>query len=315
MTKIAFLFPGQGSQSVGMGKQLADANPNVANVFRQADEVLGEKLSKLIFDGPQKELTLTTNAQPALLTVSTAILRAVQQHSIFPDYVAGHSLGEYSALVANGALTFEDAVKIVRMRGESMETALPHGQGTMAAILGMDRETLREITGEVSRFGDSVQLANINCPGQIVISGTKAGVDKACGMAKEKGARRTIPLEVSGPFHSILMEPAAKRMKTVLERYELKDTKIPVISNVTAEPVTSGDAMKRLLIKQITSPVLWEDSVRKLIQLGVTTFVEIGPGKVLTGLIRKIDRSVNVLPIYDEATMEIAIRELKGDHT
>ncbi|WAA10672.1 ACP S-malonyltransferase [Fervidibacillus albus] len=315
MTKIAFLFPGQGSQSVGMGKQLADVNPNVANVFRQADEVLGEKLSKLIFDGPQKELTLTTNAQPALLTVCTAILRAVQQHSIFPDYVAGHSLGEYSALVANGALTFEDAVKIVRMRGESMEKALPHGQGTMAAILGMDRETLREITGEVSRFGDSVQLANINCPGQIVISGTKTGVDKACEIAKEKGARRTIPLEVSGPFHSVLMEPAAKRMKTVLERYELKDTKIPVISNVTAEPVTSGDDMKRLLIKQITSPVLWEDSVRKLIQLGVTTFVEIGPGKVLTGLIRKIDRSVNVLPIYDEATMEIAIRELKGDHT
>lgn len=312
MTKIAFIFPGQGSQTVGMGKELAEKYQGAAKIFRQADEVLGEKLSELIFSGPQQRLTMTVYAQPALLTVSTAILETIKGHGIVPDYVAGHSLGEYSALVANGAIPFEQAVRIVRKRGEYMESAVPHGQGAMAAILGMEREALEEITEDISIGGDPVQLANLNCPGQIVISGTKAGVEKASLKARESGARRTIPLEVSGPFHSRLMEPAAENMESLLENVDITSTLIPVIPNVTAEPLTDGIKIKKLLVKQITAPVLWEDSVRRMIQLGVTTFVEIGPGKVLTGLIKKIDRSVKVIPVYDETTLFQAIDELKG---
>lgn len=297
MGKIAFIFPGQGSQTVGMGKDLADRYPEVKSVFDSLDDALGNSLTSLIFEGPQEKLTLTVNAQPALLATSIAILEKVKQYNIKPDFVAGHSLGEYTALVTAGVLEFKDAVKIVQKRGEFMEQAVPNGQGTMAAILGMERDVLNQLTEKVTEAGDSVQLANLNCPGQIVISGTRAGVEKACQLAKENGAKRAIPLEVSGPFHSRLMEPASEKLASLFEEFTFNSASVPVISNVTADAVTDGEEMKKLLVKQLYSPVLWEDSIQTMIKLGVDTFVEIGPGKVLTGLVRKIDRTLGVLSI------------------
>jgi [acyl-carrier-protein] S-malonyltransferase len=313
MGKIAFLFPGQGSQTVGMGQALSISNESVAATFKKADEVLGESMSTLIFEGPQEELTLTTNAQPALLTASIAILNYFNQFGVKPDYTAGHSLGEYSALVASGVITFEDGVYAVRKRGEYMEEAVPNGEGTMAAVLGLDREKLLDVTSSITAGGNPVQLANLNCPGQIVISGSKEGVEAAAAKAKEAGAKRVIPLVVSGPFHSSLMKPAAERFEEVLDGILLKDAEIPVIGNVTAEPMTKADEIKKRLIEQLYSPVLWEDSVNKMLELGVDTFIEIGPGKVLSGLVKKVDRSVRTFAIYDAETCEAAITALKEE--
>lgn len=313
MGKIAFIFPGQGSQTVGMGKDVAQSDANIAAVFQSADERLGFSLSSLIFEGPQETLTLTYNAQPALLTTSIALLEKVKEAGITADYVAGHSLGEYTALVAAGAISFTDAVYAVRKRGEFMEEAVPAGEGTMAAVLGMDAAALEAVTKEVSEQGDPVQLANLNCPGQIVISGSKAGVEKAGQLAKERGAKRVIPLEVSGPFHSSLMKPAASKLQNVLNTIAIRDAEIPVISNVTAQPVVKKEEILRLLIEQLYSPVRWEQSVEMMIGLGVDTFIEIGPGKVLSGLVKKINRNVSVYAVNDLESLQATVAALKGE--
>lgn len=312
MTKIAFIFPGQGSQSVGMGQQLVESNADCYTFYEQANEVLGFSLSDLMLNGPAEELTKTYNAQPALLTTSSMIAHKLKQAGIIPHFTAGHSLGEYSALVASNVLSFEEAVLLVHQRGLYMNEAVPAGEGAMAAILGLGREELSAVTAAVSANGNVVQIANLNCPGQIVISGTAAGVEEASIKAKEAGAKRAIPLVVSGPFHSELMRPAAQQLDAAISAIELQPASIPVISNVTAESVTDASQIKKLLVEQLYSPVRWEESIQQMIEQGATIFVECGPGKVLSGLVKKIDRSVTTYCVYDEVTLQQVITEL-GD--
>lgn len=312
MTKIAFVFPGQGSQKVGMGQELTEKYEQSQQFFKKADAALGFSLSQLMEDGPQEELTLTYHAQPALLTVGAMIANELMEAGIKPDYTAGHSLGEYTALVASGVMTFEEGVKAVHKRGLYMNEAVPAGVGAMAAILGLDTEQVTAVTEKITAEGDAVQPANLNCPGQIVISGTKAGVEKACEALKEAGARRAILLDVSGPFHSSLMEPAASQLKETLDEITMKDASPAIVANVNAEIVEDSDKLKALLVEQLYSPVRWEDSIRTMLENGVTHFVECGPGKVLCGLIKKIDRKANVYAVYDEQTLQETIEALKG---
>ncbi|MBU9672102.1 ACP S-malonyltransferase [Planococcus sp. CP5-4] len=307
--QIAFIYPGQGSQAVGMGESFLEDDKS-RQFYESADQVLGMGLSKLMLEGPQEELTLTYHAQPALLTVSSMITERLIRAGIRPDYTAGHSLGEYSALVASNVLEFPKAVEVVHKRGLFMNEAVPAGEGAMAAILGMDADKLEEVTDDATNSAGVVQLANLNCPGQIVISGTKAGVEKACELAKERGAKRAIPLDVSGPFHSELMRSASHDLAKVLSDSFLLNAKVPVVTNFRAEPETNATQLQDMLIHQLYSPVLWEQSVRKMIDLGVTTFIEVGPGKVLSGLVKKIDRSVTVIPVHDLASFEKAVEEL-----
>ncbi|WP_059170105.1 ACP S-malonyltransferase [Bacillus sp. FJAT-27445] len=313
MGKIAFIFPGQGSQTVGMGQGLAGNHEKSKALFKKADELLGYSLSDIMFEGPQEVLTKTVNTQPALLTVSTALLELFRESGIQADYAAGHSLGEYSALVAAGAISFDEGVCIVRKRGEFMEEAVPDGLGAMAAVLGLDREPLAEAAAAVTSDGHPVQLANINCPGQIVISGTAEGVRLAGEKAKEAGAKRVKQLEVSGPFHSSLMEPAAERLSDVLNGAKIRKAAIPVIANADAMPMEDGETIKANLVKQLYSPVLWEDSVQKMIELGVDTFIEFGPGKVLGGLVKKISRDVKIYSVSDEQSCKDTIAALKEE--
>lgn len=282
--KTAFVFPGQGSQFVGMGKGIADP------YLEQANEILGFDLKKICFEGPEEELKKTEIQQPAIFTVSIA---AYNQLVMRPVIVAGHSLGEYSALYAAGSLSFEDGVKIVHLRGKFMQEAVPLGEGSMAAILNLDRQKIEECCKQASAQG-VVSPANFNSPGQVVISGNKVAVEEASRLCKEAGAKRIIPLQVSAPFHCTLMQSAADKLKTELDKIEIKDAQIPIVANVTADYVSKGVEIRALLIKQVTSPVLWEDSIKKMIGDGITSFVEVGPGKVLSGLIKKIDRNVEV---------------------
>ncbi len=297
MAKIAFVFPGQGAQAVGMGQDFVSRYPAARSIMERADEALGFALSDIIFNGPEAELKQTVNTQPALLAVSTAILEVLKERDLQPVCTAGHSLGEYSALVASGVMSFEDAVRTVRARGQFMEQAVPSGQGAMAAVLGAEREALAALCSEITASGTAVELANVNCPGQIVISGTAQGVSEVVSRGKEIGAKRVMPLEVSGPFHSSLMRPAAEQLADVLAKLELRDARIPVIANVTAQQVEEAGEIRRLLEQQVYSPVLWEDSVRTMLSLGIDTFVEIGSGSVLAGLIKKTDRSAAVISV------------------
>ncbi|MGD8190163.1 ACP S-malonyltransferase [Brevibacillus ginsengisoli] len=307
MSKIALVFPGQGSQFVGMGKELIQQSEAAKAIFEKADQALGFPLSQICFEGPEEELRLTANTQPAILTMSVAVLEAIKEKhpELNADFAAGHSLGEYSALVAASALSFEDAVKTVRARGQFMEEAVPAGQGAMAAVLGMERDQLHQVCEEVSAQGTPVQLANLNSPGQIVISGSAEGVKVAGEKAKEAGAKRVLPLNVSGPFHSSLMAPAADKLAGVLDGVEIHDAKIAVVANVSARTVTSSADIQQSLIKQVASPVLWEDSVLYMVEQGVTTFIEIGPGKVLAGLIKKIaPKETQIFAVQDMESLE-----------
>ncbi|GEB75870.1 ACP S-malonyltransferase [Sporolactobacillus inulinus] len=311
MSKIAFVFPGQGSQSVGMGADLLDVYPEAKSMFEAADKRLSFPLTELIMSGSDDQLKKTENTQPALLTVSAVLYTLLEKQGIKPDYLAGHSLGEYSALFAGGVLGFEDAVHAVRERGRLMEAAVPAGQGTMAAVLGLDANQLSTLCADVSKAGESVQTANINCPGQIVISGTVSGVEQASKRATEAGARRVVPLSVSGPFHSALMKPAAEKMRVVLDQLPVQNAKIAVIANSTAKEESEADEIRNHLIEQIYSPVRWTESVERLIELGVDTFVEVGPGKVLSGLIRKINRKATVIQVNDVQSLQNAVEQLK----
>jgi len=292
---IAFVFPGQGSQYVGMGKELYDEFGIAKNTFEEANDVLGFDLAKLCFEGEQSELSLTANAQPALLTTSIACLRVLENEtSLKPDYVAGHSLGEYTALVANDAMKLSEAVHTVRKRGEFMQEAVPVGVGAMAAILGLDKDRVTEICNQVSQNGMIASPANLNAPGQTVISGNKETIEEASSIAKSEGAKRVVPLDVSAPFHCQLMKPAADRLSGVLDEVIFAEMSAPLVANCTASVTNDSSKLKELLISQVTSPVRWFESVEQLNSSGCTNFIEIGPKNVLSGLIKRTLTDVSV---------------------
>lgn len=309
MPKTAFLFPGQGSQYPGMGRELAERFPCARRVFEEADRALGFPLSKLCLEGPAEQLQLTANTQPAILTVSMAAAEVLRAKGVRADYVAGHSLGEYSALVAARALRLEEAVRLVRKRGEYMQEAVPIGQGAMAALLGMEPAAVEEICREAAQ-GEVVSPANLNSPGQVVIAGHAQAVARAVELAKTRGAKRAVMLDVSAPFHCVLMGPAQERLARDLDGAEIADPETPLVNNVDAQVVRSAAAVRDGLKRQVTAPVRWEQSVRVLRSEGVEVFVEVGPGKVLSGLLRQIDRQVECLRVEDVATLNEVVARL-----
>jgi len=303
MKPIAFIFPGQGSQYVGMGKELFENFSMAKQVFEEADDALGLSLSALCFNGPEEALKLTENTQPAVLTTSIAALKVLQsEKGMIPQLTAGHSLGEYTALVASGALTFSEAVKIVRLRGKFMQEAVPLGEGAMAAVLGMEREQIEKICEEVSS-GEVLTPANFNCPGQIVIAGHMKAVHRAMERVKQEG-KKAILLPVSAPFHSPLMKPAGERLEKALEEISVSDLKIPVVTNVEAEANSSKDRVRGLLVAQVSSPVRWEESMGKMTEKGIEQVLEIGPGKVLSGLMKRIDPRIGTGNLEDLQTLK-----------
>ena len=310
---IAFVFPGQGAQKVGMGKSLAAQFPECRQAFDEADAALGERLSALCFDGPEDRLLLTENTQPAILAMSIAAWRLVDSRGVRASFAAGHSLGEYSAHVAAGTLSFADALRTVRARGRYMQEAVPVGVGAMAAILGLDGDTVARACADVAaeHHGRVVTPANLNAPGQVVIAGHADAVQLAGERAKALGAKRAIPLAVSAPFHCALMKPAEDRLAPELRALSVSDPRIPVVANVDAEPKRDSASAVDALIRQVSSPVRWEAVVRRLIAEGVTTFVELGPGKVLSGLIKQIDRGATFCNIEDEASLDKTITALE----
>jgi [acyl-carrier-protein] S-malonyltransferase len=312
---VAFTFPGQGSQAVGMGKELADSFPEARAVFDEVDEALGEKLTDIMWNGPEETLTLTANAQPALMAVSIAAIRVMQARGLDltskVSYVAGHSLGEYSALCAAGTFTLADTARLLRIRGNAMQAAVPAGKGAMAAIIGLDHAAVQAICDEVAKLG-ACQIANDNGGGQLVISGEKAAVEKAAELAKEQKALRAIMLPVSAPFHSSLMAPAAAAMAEALAKVSAQNPVVPVIANVRAAPVTAASEIVKLLVEQVTGQVRWRETIEWLAANGVTSLYEIGSGKVLTGLVRRIDKSLAGTAVNTPADIEAALAALDG---
>lgn len=302
MKRVAFMFPGQGSQAVGMGKEFYDAYPQVKELYDQANNLLNKDIKEIIFSGPEETLTETENTQPALLLTSIAIHQILLTEGVQPVMTLGHSLGEYSALVAAGTLSLEDALPLVATRGRLMEQAFPKGQGTMAAVLGLPEAAIREVLDGIT--DEIVDIANLNCPGQIVISGSRAGIELASEKLKEKGAKRVLSLNVSGPFHSRLMKAANQEFANYLDKVEIKNASIPVYANVSATPVTESEEIKQLLIEQLYSPVRFEASIRRMLDENIDAFVEVGNGKVLSGLLRKIDRSAKTFAIQDTKSLD-----------
>jgi [acyl-carrier-protein] S-malonyltransferase len=306
---VAFVFPGQGSQAVGMGRALVDAFPESRAVFEEADAALGFALSRLCFAGPEAELQLTANTQPAILATSVAALRPLLARGARPGWVAGHSLGEYSALVAAGSIGLADALRTVRRRGEYMQEAVPVGTGAMAAILGLDLPTIEAACREAAG-GDVVSPANVNSPGQVVIAGHAGAVDRASELCKSRGAKRAVRLPVSAPFHCALMGPAQERLAADLAALAFRDLEVPLVNNVDARVVRDGAACREGLVRQVSGAVRWQDSVELLVAEGVTTFVEVGPGTVLSGLVRKIAKGARVLNVDSPESLEAAVAAL-----
>ena len=310
MSKIGFIFPGQGSQYIGMGKEIYENFASAKRIFDEASEVLGLDVKQLIFEGSGEELNKTENTQPAILIASIACYEALKEKGINPEMVAGLSLGEYSAHVAAGSIKFSDAVKLLKKRGRFMQEAVPKGAGSMAAILGLDKTNVEYACKEALDAG-IVESANFNCPGQIVIAGELAAVEKASELAKEKGAKRIIPIAMSVPSHCSLMKNAGERLSNELEQLEINEMNIPVVANVDAGIINDKFKIKDLLIRQVSSSVFWEGCVRNMLDNGVTTFIEVGPGKVLSGFVKKIDKEVKVLNVEDMRSLEKALNEIK----